>query len=126
MSQEENSFDKLVSKSLSGLLTGQHQMSGHVKSLDQTVRSQGDSLKALAAQMVNLSAQMVTLSDQTGEQLTAMLQTSEEQEQRIEELLGIMTQFAQGQTDVRREQAEMKETLEEYGRRLDALEKKAS
>ena len=91
--------DDLLTRTLTGLLTSQHEMSGQIR--------------VMAGQMQALAGQM-----------DAFATTSQAQEARLQELLGLMAGFAQGQ--VRQEQTSIRALLEEYGRRLEALERKAS
>ena len=84
----------------------------------------------VAAQMGQVSAALAALANQVKEvahqvtdvsnQLTEVAQKGDETADRLEEAIGIMGSFADGQ-------AEIRATLADYGRRLDALEgKKAS
>jgi len=95
------SNEELIVKALSGLLTGQQEMSSLYK--------------GAAGHLEALAEQQRVLAEQQGDLVSA----SEKQEQRLQDLLEIMTQYAQGQVDIRK-------TLADYGQRLEALEKKAS
>lgn len=98
---EESSFQELVSRTLTGLLTGQQEMTTLYK-------GQKGRLNTLAEQVEALE-----------EGQESLIEASEKQETLIQELIGLMGRFAQGQVDIRK-------TLAEHDRRLEALEKKAS
>jgi hypothetical protein len=95
------SNEELIIKTLTGLLTGQQEMTTLYRG--QTERTDG-----LARVLEGLR-----------EEQKAMISASEKQEERLQGLLEVMLQYAQGQIEIR-------QTLSEHAQRLAALERKAS
>ncbi len=119
----DDNFQKIVSKTLTGLLVNQQEMTAAYKTQAAQTKSLSEKTKSLSEQTKSLSEQTEKLEGQTNK----LVGTSTRHEELLQDLTEVMTVFAQSQVDIRKEQTDLRETLDECVRRLEALEdKKAS
>lgn len=136
MDRIETNF-RLLMISQRELSVRQKQMNAKLAAVATQVGTIAGNLATVASQMAVMATQMAAVETQmieVAELAQASAVKSDETADRIEETLGVVLSFAEGQAEIRvkqatldEEQAEMRATLAECVRRLDALEgKKAS